>query len=100
MDRDTVISRFRDALPALRQRHGVAELGLFGSVARGSDEASSDVDVLVRFLPGANPTLLTLSALACDLEDLLGRPVDLVEDHDGLRPEFRATVQRDLIRVA
>ncbi len=100
MDRGTVITRFQDALPAFRQRYGVAELGLFGSVARGSDEESSDVDVLVRFMPGTNPTLLTIAALACDLEELLGRPVDLVEDHAGLRPEFRATVQRDLIRVA
>lgn len=100
MDRDTIIGRIRQALPELRQRYRIAELGLFGSVARGSDEQSSDVDIFVRFEPGAKPTLLTLSGLACDLEDLLGRPVDLVEDHDRLAPSFRSTVQRDLIRVA
>ncbi len=76
------------------------ELGLFGSAARGSDDSESDLDILVRFLPGTSVTLFSLSRLACDLEDLLGRRVDLVEDHKGLRPEFRATVKRDLIRVA
>jgi predicted nucleotidyltransferase len=58
------------------------------------------LDVLVRFLPGFPVTLFTLSRLACELEDLVGRPVDIVEDHAGLRPEFRATVQQYLIRVA
>lgn len=100
MRSDQVIARLREALPGLRNRHAVDELGVFGSVARGSDESSSDLDILVRFRAGTSVTLFTLSRLACELEDLLGRRVDLVEDHAGLRPEFRATVQRDLIRVA
>ena len=100
MDQDQIIRKLRNALPELRQRHAVAELGVFGSVARGSDDPSSDLDILVRFLPGSPVTLFTLSRLACELEDLLIRSVDLVEDHAGLRPEFRATLERDLIRVA
>jgi predicted nucleotidyltransferase len=95
-----IISSLQDALPRLRSRYGVQELGLFGSAARGSDDPDSDLDILVRFLPGTSVTLFSFSRLACDLEDLLGRRVDLVEDHAGLRPEFRATMQRDLIRVA
>lgn len=100
MDHAQIIQQLRTALPELRRRHAVAELGLFGSFARGSDDRSSDLDILVRFLPGSPVTLFNLSRLACDLEDLVGRLVDLVEDHSGLRPEFRATVERDLIRVA
>lgn len=95
-----IIAMLRDALPGLRSRYAVMELGLFGSAARGSDSPASDLDVLVRFLPGTSVTLFSLARLACELEDLLGRPVDLVEDHAGLRPEFRATMQRELIRVA
>lgn len=100
MDHAQIIQQLRTALPELRRRHAVAELGLFGSFARGSDDHSSDLDILVRFMPGSPVTLFTLSRLACDLKDLVGRSVDLVEDHSGLRPEFRATVERDLIRVA
>lgn len=100
MDHAQIIQQLRTALAELRRRHAVAELGLFGSFARGSDDHSSDLDVLVRFLQGSPVTLFTLSRLACELEDLVGRPIDLVEDHNGLRPEFRATVERDLIRVA
>lgn len=100
MDRAQIIQQLRTALPDLRRRHAVAELGLFGSFARGSNDHSSDLDILVRFRPGSPVTLFTLSLLACEIEDLVGRPVDLVEDHAGLRPEFRATVERDLIRVA
>lgn len=56
---------------------GVARLALFGSVLRGQARADSDVDILVEFVPGAKSydRFLALSEL---LEELLGRPVELV----------------------
>jgi predicted nucleotidyltransferase len=59
--------------------HGVVAVYLFGSTARGTDTASSDVDVAVLFerTPDArlNGPRLTLEG---ELERTLGRPVDLV----------------------
>jgi predicted nucleotidyltransferase len=51
---------------------------MFGSVARGESGASSDVDLLVDFLPEARVGLLELGALKEELEEKLGRPVDLL----------------------
>ena len=100
MDRDRTIEILRKLMPTLRERYAVAELGLFGSVARGTADANSDIDVLVRFEPSARVTLMTLARVKSDIEDTLKREIDLVEDHAGLGSRFRLTLERDLIRVA
>lgn len=100
MVRDEVITKLREALPVLRREFGIRDLSVFGSVARGDDRPGSDVDVLVSFEPAARVTLSTLGRLADTLEVLLGRNVDVVEDHPRLRPVFRNLIHRDLRRVA
>jgi hypothetical protein len=62
----------------LADRHGASEVRIFGSVARGEAGSDSDVDLLVKLAPGRS--LLDHVALWQDLEDLLGRKVDLVSE--------------------
>ncbi|MEZ6235747.1 MAG: nucleotidyltransferase domain-containing protein [Phycisphaerales bacterium] len=93
-DRQAIIDRLAAHAPDLRRRYAVV------SIARGDADASSDADILVAFDPAATVTLTTLARLKTELESLLGRGVDLVEDHAALRPAFRAAVERDLLRVA
>ena len=56
---------------------GVSRLGIFGSFARGQPREESDVDVLVDFVPG-HKTFDAFIHLAFFLEDLFGRPVELI----------------------
>lgn len=95
-----ITSKLSKELPRLRREHGVEELFLFGSAARGEATQQSDIDILVRFSPRSVVTLFTLSALLTSLETLLGCTVDLVEDHPRLHPRFRARIEKDLLRVA
>jgi uncharacterized protein len=84
----------RDAIAALCRRYGVARLEVFGSAARGRDfdPDRSDFDFLVEFDErGDLPALEQFFGFAEALEDLLGRPVDLVE-----RPALEAS--RNFIR--
>ncbi|HZW09887.1 MAG TPA: nucleotidyltransferase family protein [Phycisphaerales bacterium] len=97
---DDALATLRAALPDLRRDHGVRSLAIFGSVARGDAREDSDIDILVEFEPGARVSLFTLARLQTVLEDALGRPVDVVEDHPNLRPAFRARIERELVRVA
>ena len=60
------------------RRWMIAELDVFGSVARGEDGPDSDVDLLVTFLPGAEWGLLDHIAIEDELSSLFGRRVDLV----------------------
>jgi predicted nucleotidyltransferase len=91
------LESLRQAAAAIRQRFGVRQLAVFGSVARGEDRSDSDVDVLVCFNgPASFDRFMDLKFY---LEDLLGRPVDLVT-HPALRPELRDHIEREAVRVA
>jgi predicted nucleotidyltransferase len=57
----------------------VSEFSIFGSVLRDDFRPDSDVDVLITFRGDARPTLFTLAAMQQELEQMLGRRVDLAE---------------------
>lgn len=96
MRRDDVIRLLREHWDEIRQ-HSVKHLSLFGSVARDEAGPDSDVDVLVEFDTPIG--LIKFVHVKHVLEDLLGRPVDLVT-LAGLRSWARPSVERDAIHVA
>ena len=63
-------------LPELRERYGVASLGVFGSYVPGEQRRRSDVDVLVEF--ERTPSLFQLVHMQNYLSSLVGAKVDLV----------------------
>ena len=65
------------ALSAVCESYGIAELAVFGSVVRGDAGPESDVDVLYVLRDGVHLGW-AINDLADDLEEVLGRPVDLV----------------------
>jgi predicted nucleotidyltransferase len=67
----------RDEILRLASARGAHNIRVFGSVARGEARADSDVDFLVELDP--ERTLFDLSGLILDLEEALGRGVDVVE---------------------
>ncbi len=71
----------RNDILLLASRHGAKDVRIFGSAARGEAGPESDVDFLVKMEDGRS--LLDLSALVADLQDILGRKVDVVSE-DGL----------------
>ena len=69
----------------------MSNVRIFGSFARGTARAKSDVDVLVD--AGPDSSMLDVIGLWLDLEELLGRKVDLVTEggiHPGLRKKIFA----------
>jgi len=79
-----------------RTRFNADLVGVFGSVARGEHDPESDIDILVRFLPGAS--LFDLVGLGDFLEEKLGRKVDIVSER-AIRPELRERIMQELVRV-
>jgi hypothetical protein len=78
-------------------RLGVKSLSIFGSVARGDEKDTSDLDVLVEF--NGPSTLDAFMDLKDLLEHISGRRVDLVTQR-ALKPLVRAQIQGELVRVA
>jgi uncharacterized protein len=90
------LARVRAEILAAASRHGATNVRVFGSVARGDADAASDVDFLVDFEPGRS--LLDLASLLVELEDLLGRPVDVVTE-PGLKARIRQRVLDEAVAV-
>ncbi len=80
----------------IRRRFKAEVIGIFGSLARREEGEESDVDVLVRFLPGAS--LFDLVGLGDYLEEKIGRKVDIVSERT-IGPEFREKILKDLVPV-
>lgn len=91
------IAKHRDAILALAVKHGATDVRVFGSVARGDDDETSDIDVLVKMEPGRS--LFDQGALLMDLRDLLGCKVDVITEHKNMRPHFRENVLREAVPV-
>ena len=82
----------RDAIIALAERHGARNVRVFGSFARGEATETSDVDLLVSTTEHTSPWFP--AGLKLDLEQLLGRRVDVVTE-DGLYWLLRQRVLRE-----
>ncbi|MGH9136502.1 MAG: nucleotidyltransferase family protein [Acidimicrobiales bacterium] len=84
----------RDEIKAIVARHGGRSIALFGSVARGDEDADSDLDFLVELAPGTRP--FELLVLGAELEAALGVPVD-VGTPESLRPDARVEVLAEAV---
>ena len=96
MNRSQVLELLAQSKPTLVARYGVTGLALFGSTARNNAGTNSDVDILVAFDGPA--TSGRYFGVQFYLEDLLGRPVDLVTEK-ALRSELRPHIEREAVRV-
>lgn len=90
------VRRRRRELVAAAAAHGIANLRVFGSVARGQDRPDSDVDLLVDVPAGMG--LLGLGRVADELEAIVGAQVDLVPAAD-LKSGVRRRAERDVVAL-
>lgn len=96
MDRNAILKRLSAEAPALKRKYGVKSLAVFGSMARGDDHEESDVDVLAKFEGRA--TFDNFMGLKLDLEELLGRRVDLLTPN-CLNPDMETELAREAVHV-
>ncbi len=94
--REEVLALLRSHKEEMARRFHIVDLAVAGSIARDTATAISDADILVRFDGPAD--WRRFFGLQAYIEDLLGRPVDLVTDK-ALRAEIRPYMERDAIRV-
>ena len=78
----------------LFNQFGVEQIGIFGSVARGDNTASSDIDILASY--NIN-TLHNYIALVEYLQICFNRKVDLVSQHAHLSKKFTEAIKKDIV---
>ncbi len=91
-----VIRGKREEILRIAAKHGVRQIRIFGSVARGDARPGSDVDFLVDV--GPKHSAFFPGGLVADLEDLLGRHVDVVEP-EGIYPPLKESILREAVPV-
>ena len=84
----------RDDIKRIAARHGASNIRVFGSVARGEAGPDSDIDILIDVGPTTSSWFP--AGLILDLEDLLGRRVEVITEK-ALNPELRDHVLREAI---
>jgi hypothetical protein len=92
---ETVEEITKKVTPILK-RFGVTKAALFGSTVRGQAKRGSDVDILVKI--DADISLLDFVGLKLELEEALGRKVDVVE-YDVIKPLLREEILREQVVI-
>lgn len=90
------LKQHRLEVVAIAAEHHVTDLRVFGSVARGEETETSDVDLLVDVAEGVG--LFDLARLEARLERLINARIDLIPS-DGLKPEVEVAIHPDLVAL-
>lgn len=82
----------RQYLSAKADVYGISRIGIFGSVARNEQSEDSDVDVCIEM---TKPDLFVMVHIKEELEELFGRPVDIVRLRNNMNAMLLKQIQRD-----
>jgi len=94
MSTDALLKEKREEILRTASKHGARNVRVFGSVARGEARPDSDVDLLVEV--GPNRTPFFPGGLVADLEELLGKKVQVVTP-EGLHWYIRDRVLEEAV---
>ena len=99
INRAKAIEILRSELPYMADHYGVKRIGLFGSLAKGDQKVSSDIDVVVEF---EKPIGLKFMELADYIEKILGNKVDILTP-DGIKSirieEVARNIEQSIVYV-
>jgi hypothetical protein len=90
------LEEIKHKIITILEQHDVARAAIFGSFARGEAEENSDLDILIEF--GGEKSLLDLVALKLELEESLGRNVDVLT-YKSLHPAIREKVLEEQMPI-
>jgi len=96
IERGTVLELLCRIKPILKEKYGVSRLGIFGSFARDEATESSDVDVVLEM---ESPNLFVMVHIQSEIEQTLGKPVDLVRYRERMNPYLKSRIDREAIYV-
>ena len=92
------LRKLQQKIVPILKRNNVARAGIFGSYARGDTKKKSDVDILIKVKNGKKFSLFDLVGLQLELEEKLGKKVDLLT-YNGISPYLKKYIMEDEIKI-
>jgi len=90
------IKQIKSKIVKILKKHNVVRAGIFGSYARGEEKKDSDIDILVEIKKKIS--LFDFAGIKIELEEKLGRKVDLVE-YKIIKPRIREHILNSEVRI-
>ena len=96
MSLSKTLKNSREEILNIAGKYGAKNIRVFGSVARGEEKQGSDIDIIVEMKQGSS--LLDIIAIKQDIEDLLGRKVDVITEA-SISPYIRTEILREAVNL-
>jgi predicted nucleotidyltransferase len=96
LNKSTIIEKLKQYRKESQYKEQIKELGLFGSYARNTNSAKSDVDIFVKLEPAKMFDLISIKE---DLERLLGKKVDIITLRKSMNSFLRNQIRQEGIYV-
>ena len=91
------IKQIKDSIKPIMEKHGIKDVYLFGSYARGEATSNSDVDIYCE--KGDVDTLFKSVSFDEELENALGKKVDVVTIGSNMHDYFKKQLEEDMIKL-
>ena len=92
------ISKIKAKIVKILKEHDIVRAGVFGSYARGEQNKNSDIDILIQIRNGKKFSLFDLSGLKINLEEKLGKKVD-INTYRALHPKLKSRILNEEMRI-
>ena len=93
---EDIINKLRSLKSVLKEKFGIEEFAVFGSVARGEDNEDSDIDIAV--IKAKKKNYFDLLEVKYFLMKMLKKEID-IGYYDSIRPIFKKHINEDIIYV-
>lgn len=92
------IEKIKEKVVPVLNKYKIIHAGIFGSAARGDFKKDSDIDILVEISPDSNLDLLDFVHIKHEIEELVGREVDLIE-YSTIKPALKENILREEVGI-
>ena len=92
------LRKLQQKIVPILKSNNVVRAGIFGSYARGEAKKRSDIDILIKVKKGGKFSLFDLVGLQMELEEKLGKKVDLLT-YNGISPHLKKYILEDEIKI-
>jgi predicted nucleotidyltransferase len=93
---NNTLKQIKETVIPIFKQYGISQAAVFGGYARGDEHPGSDIDFLIHL--GRPIDLIEFIRLKAQLQDALGKRIDLVTD-DTIIPYFEPDIKKDLISI-